>query len=350
MTLVDYCRKITSSQYPLISDNHPISKRLVCAEYSKSFHRLLPFTPVDDEQFFVMCWNFMPPCTLYSTMYPSDRPSYHIEYFVSGQKTQLHTHDFVELGYIVKGFFKQRINNVDVTFQEGELYLIDKNCFHQDYLIDSDSIILFIGVEDSMLSEIMNPDISKPHIITFLKQALSKQKKLQQYLHFKSTTKEIRMQMEQLLLVLTKELHNNMTGSNYIAKGILLRIFQLLSYNYSFTLIHDQQAALNWIVYEEICNYIQQHYSTVNTKKLAETFHYQEDYYNRVFKKYSGVTYTSYVQDIRLQKAKDLIVNTDKHISEIIAEIGYRNTGHFHKVFKKKYGITPQQYRQTYKK
>lgn len=348
MTLSEFCQKITSSQYPLITDDTPLAKRLVCTEYSKSFHRVLPFTPIANELFFAMCWNFSSPCTLYSTMCPSKKPFYHKQHFISGQKTQLHTHDFVELGYIVKGSFRQKINNTDVTFREGEFYLIDKNCLHQDYLIDSNSIILFVGLEDTMLSDIMDEHISTHRIITFLKHALANQKELQQYILFRPT-EGIRPKMEQFLLHFLQELHTNMIGSHYILKGVLLRIFQTLSTQYTMSLIHDQQATLNWIIYDEICNYINNNYNTISIEKLVEVFHFQEDYYNRLFKKKAGITYSEYVQNIRLKNAQKLILSTDKSISEIVSSIGYHNKCYFYKIFKERYGLTPQQYRQKYK-
>ena len=43
-------------------------------------------------------------------------------------RTQLHTHDYLELAYIVSGEFSQKILGKTITFREGELCLIDKNC------------------------------------------------------------------------------------------------------------------------------------------------------------------------------------------------------------------------------
>ena len=47
----------------------------------------------------------------------------------------------------------------------------------------------------------------------------------------------------------------------------------------------------------------------------------------------------NYVQEQRMSLAKDLIVNTDKTISEIAYELGYAHSQHFHRAFKKRFGV-----------
>lgn len=102
---------------------------------------------------------------------------------------------------------------------------------------------------------------------------------------------------------------------------------------------------MNWIIFEEICNFIHKNYSTVTIQQLVETFHFQEDYFNRLFKKKTGMTYSAYVQDVRLTRAEKMLCSTNKSVSEIAELIGYHNKGYFYKIFQEKYGVTPQKYR-----
>lgn len=87
--------------------------------------------------------------------------------FKDGEKTQLHTHDYIELAYIIEGAFAQRILGKDITFSEGELCLIDKNCFHQDYLLSQPATILFLGISNDMFYEIMNENVTTQKITSF---------------------------------------------------------------------------------------------------------------------------------------------------------------------------------------
>lgn len=344
MDLLTLCKIITGPSYRLLPDDHRLGTRLICPEYSKSAQEVKTHPLLSEDRIFALCWNIGTPSTLNATLCPSPEPFYYQHRFVSGAKTQLHTHEYIELAYVVKGEFKQRILDKDITFKEGEFCLIDKNCLHQDYLFDSDAVILFLGIENEMFAEIMDENVSTQKIIAFLQTALTEQKDLQQYLHFRPAD-EVQGEMEEYLCLLLKELHNSRIGSSYICKGLLLRIFQILSSKYEFSLSKEQQKTMNWIIFEEICTYIRKNYSTVTIQQLVDTFHFQEDYFNRLFKKKTGMTYSAYVQDVRLTRAEKMLCSTNKSVSEIAELIGYHNKGYFYKIFQEKYGMTPQKYR-----
>ena len=57
---------------------------------------------------------------------------------------------------------------------------------------------------------------------------------------------------------------------------------------------------MNWIIFEEVSEYIQQNYKDVIIQDLVDVFHFQEDYFNRLIKSKTGLTYSAYVQQIGL--------------------------------------------------
>lgn len=272
--------------------------------------------------------------------------------FSSGAKTQRHTHNYIELGYVVKGTFRQRISEKDILFEEGDFCLIDKNCIHQDYLTDQDTIVLFFGIENAVFEEVMNAQVTTTKIASFLQTALMEQKDLQQFIRFHPMENEektmlARPQMEACLSQLLTELYKNQIGSTLICKGLLLRIFHLLSTQYEFSLTKEQQGTMNWVVFEEVCQYIKTHYRDIHTQELMEQFHFQKDYFNRLIKKKTGMTYSEYLQNIRLRQAKKLLCDTNYSVSQIAEMVGYHNKGYFYKIFTEKYGMTPARYRKN---
>lgn len=102
---------------------------------------------------------------------------------------------------------------------------------------------------------------------------------------------------------------------------------------------------MNWLIFEEVSGYIKRSYATVTIRDLVNQFHFQEDYFNRLIKSKTGMTYSAYVQQIRLQAAEYLLMNSTKSIDEIAEDIGYHNKGYFYKIFQAKYGMTPSRYR-----
>lgn len=63
------------------------------------------------------------------------------------------------------------------------------------------------------------------------------------------------------------------------------------------------------------------------------------------FKLMHGTTVTDHIRDIRVQKAEDLIKNTDLNISEVVYSIGFTSRSYFSKIFKAKYNCSPKQYK-----
>jgi len=347
MTLFELCSQITSSQENILPKDHRLGPRLICPEYSKSVQEVKTYPLLSQDKLFALCWNIVSGKTLYAAIRPAPvNFCYRYEY-TAIEKTQLHTHDYIELGYIVSGEFRQKILGKDIVFREGELCLIDKNCLHQDYLLNQSATILFLGIANDMFSEIMDESITAKKIILFLKPALLKQKDLQQYLHFRpaGSAKE---EMEECLFSLLKELCSYDIGCLHICKGLLMRIFHILGTKYEFFLSKEQKKNMSWLIFEEISEYIRQHYASVTIQELVEHFHFQEDYFNRLIKSKTGLTYSAYVQQFRLEKAAQLLNNSGKTIEEIAEAVGYHNKGYFYKIFQKQYDMTPSAYRKIF--
>lgn len=343
MSLIDVCRKITQDEKLCLAENHPMGTRLVCPEYSKSVKEVKTFPLVEQQSVFALCWN-TDRRQVHSTMVPAPHRFCCSYSFGEGEKTQLHTHDYLELGYVVKGEFRQKISGKDIVFRKGELCLIDKNCVHQDYLQNKESVILFLGLSNNMFTEVMNENVSTEKVISFLQSALLKQKNLQQYIRFKPSP-ETEAALEKAFEQLVEELLVNDTGSTFICKGLMVRIFGLLSTGCEFSLSRELRQEMSWIVYEEITEYIAHHYATVTIRELVENFHFQEDYFNRLIRSKAGISYSEYVQRIRLEKAEALLRTSSMTVDEVAEAVGYQNKGYFYKIFKKEFGMTPRQMR-----
>lgn len=342
--LTNLCKKIIQESNPLLPKEHKLASRLVCPEYSHSAPEIKTYPDLEHERIFALLWDIQDAQGLSATLRPAKEPfSYHLP-FTSGTKTQLHTHDYIELTYVVEGSFRQHILGKEIIFSKGDLCLIDKNCLHQDYLINEPATILFLGISNDMFTEIMNENITTQKINGFLQSALMKQKDLQQYLHFKPGM-DTSTELEDCLFLLLKELNDAAIGTRYIRKGLLLRIFRILSTKYEFFLSKELRKTMNWIIFEEISEYIQKHFASVTIQELMEHFHFQEDYFNRLIKKKTGMTYSNYVQQIRLEKAEQLLTTSSKTIDEIAEAVGYHNKGYFYKIFQEKYGMTPANFR-----
>ena len=89
--------------------------------------------------------------------------------------------------------------------------------------------------------------------------------------------------------------------------------------------------------------------SGISVEDVAKNAGFSIDYFNRIFLSHTGFTVTAYIQYIRLKQAAFLLRTTDKSVLDIALEIGYDSHEGFTKAFKKKYGITPSEYRSANK-
>lgn len=352
MNLLELCKNLTEQNGRLLPADHPLGARIVCPEYSPSSVEVKTYPLIDEQRIFALCWNISHKNRLNATMCPAPERFHYSRVFEANCLTQLHTHDYLELSYIIEGEFTQIILGKEITFSQGDLCLIDKNCIHQDSITTSDAMILFLGIANDMFKEVMNENITTENIIAFLQSALMKQTSIQQYLHFKprkvpGAAASSSSALDTCLSLLLAELHHPNVGGSYICKGLLLRIFRILSTEYTFSLSKENQKAMNWLVFEEVSNYIKAHFQSVSIQDLVTIFHYQEDYFNRLIKQKTGLTYSGYVQQIRLEKAEALLTTTSMSIDAIAEASGYHNKGFFYKIFQAKYGTTPANYRKT---
>ncbi|MGL4343802.1 MAG: response regulator transcription factor [Cellulosilyticaceae bacterium] len=97
--------------------------------------------------------------------------------------------------------------------------------------------------------------------------------------------------------------------------------------------------------------YITNHYNQdIAINDLAERFTMSPNYFSSMFKKETGQTTLNYIKEIRLQKAKKYLVESEKSVVDIAKEVGYEDSQYFFKVFKKATGQTPLQYRRDHTK
>ncbi len=95
----------------------------------------------------------------------------------------------------------------------------------------------------------------------------------------------------------------------------------------------------------EMLNYIQDNYTTVTLDTLADNMHLSKQYVSKYIKEKSGENFGEIVKSIRMKKACALLKNTSVTVENIARTVGYENVEHFNRLFKKKYNMTPVQYR-----
>lgn len=108
----------------------------------------------------------------------------------------------------------------------------------------------------------------------------------------------------------------------------------------------QEQNASNYAIYQ-VEQYIRIHYKedlTLNT--LADLVYLNPNYLSNVFAQVTGCTLNKYIKQIRMEKAQELLLNTNMKVTDISQAVGYSNTSYFCKSFQKLFGTTPERFRQ----
>jgi two-component system response regulator YesN len=95
--------------------------------------------------------------------------------------------------------------------------------------------------------------------------------------------------------------------------------------------------------------YIYNNYSNsdTNINDLCNYLHISQTYFSLLFKKETKLTFTSYLTSIRMNEAKQLLKTTDMKTFQVAREIGYAEPNYFSYCFKRHFGISPSEYRNS---
>lgn len=100
-----------------------------------------------------------------------------------------------------------------------------------------------------------------------------------------------------------------------------------------------------WFVKNKIISNLQLHHSI---DEIAESINVSKDHLHKLFKKELGISPIKFVNNLRLEKAKELLENTFLRIKEIRTLVGINDEADFIRDFKKHYGLTPSEYRKNF--
>lgn len=103
-------------------------------------------------------------------------------------------------------------------------------------------------------------------------------------------------------------------------------------------------------VISEICDYIAVNYAEhVTLTGICRQKNYSISYISQKFKSTCGITFEQYLSNVRIQKACELLLQSDDPIAEIAFAVGYNTPIRFRGIFHKTIGMLPSAYRKTYK-
>lgn len=127
-----------------------------------------------------------------------------------------------------------------------------------------------------------------------------------------------------------------------IARNKLINYFDYLENNLKVNSSSCQKRLVNDIVLYCDNNFCQ----NITLQELAGVFYLNASYLSQLFSKEVGTPLSKYLMNLRMEKAKKMLITTNLRVYSIAVDVGYADVKYFLKVFKKSVGFTPQAYRE----
>ncbi len=96
---------------------------------------------------------------------------------------------------------------------------------------------------------------------------------------------------------------------------------------------------------DRLIAFIREHCREVTLRRAADELRMSPVYLSRLFKEKTGVLFIDFVTDVRMQKAAELIRQSDYKLYEVSEMVGYSNPKNFSRAFRRHFGVSPQEYR-----
>ncbi|WIV12347.1 helix-turn-helix domain-containing protein [Proteiniborus sp. MB09-C3] len=251
---------------------------------------------------------------------------------------EMHWHNEIEILLVLQGSVNIRVGNDRFLLSENDLILINRNEIHNTSKTEEDNIILALQI---------NPEYYSSHYPQIGKMVFQ----CKSFLH--GDDKQERFDIiRHYLAQIVWELSKKREGYQLTIGSIIYLLAAHLVDNFDYTLIESEKIAsmskdIDRI--QGIINYINENLERkVSLKELSDNQNLSVYYLSHFIKKNMGMTFQEYLNNIRLDKAVNLLSMPDKTITEISYESGFSSTKSFNKLFKNTYGCTPTDYRKKY--
>lgn len=257
----------------------------------------------------------------------------------------LHTHNYVEFIYMCQGETVHIIDGQRITLKKGDLLFMNQHA-RQEILPagENDIAVNFMILPDFFGTPFSMLEHEDSALKDFLVSCLTKKDIGGNFLYFNvSGITQIQNLMENLICNMIDE--KSSRGSDYkMINQVTMGLLFLNLLQHTDTIRVSRRSYEQEVMFR-ILRYIDEEYKDASLGSFAKDIGEDEYTLSRIIKKATGSTFKELLQNKRLNKACELLKNTDISIADISVLIGYDNTSFFHRLFRRKYDCSPRDFR-----
>ncbi|MEQ7051276.1 helix-turn-helix domain-containing protein [Paenibacillus alvei] len=261
-----------------------------------------------------------------------------------------HTHDYIQIWYVVRGEFKHSINHRTYNMVKGNIFVIPPYAVHRVEMIPDQGMEV-IGCE--FLPHFINERFEQLEWsgecfdFSYLEQFLIDEKHVTPKV---ALTGETDMEVGRLLTEMLEEYRGAKRFYELVLKANLLKLLSVIIREYSKLADKPSEEDERVEKYRElmkaVMDYIHEHFAEeLRLERLCRQFNISKTYFCYLFKRFTGKTFNDYLIDLRVSKAAHWLVATDKSVTEICFGTGFNDLAYFSRMFKRHTGMSPSKYK-----
>lgn len=299
------------------------------------------------DDFSLMFWRLYPDGSVTSgldfSVFHAARPTDPWYCRLGSTEAHMHRHNYIEISYVYSGTLCQNINGRDCKHHEGDVWILDRNCLHSEYMLGHDCFVVFLEINVEFFDEMFREAFRSNPAGGFIREALVEKRDQNRFIHFSADHPS--PEVERIFNYILEERERDLPGSSYVIKGLLISLLAILAANYRFSVTEKEQNRLNSQIYQQVVSYLQAHCQDISLETLSKKFALNKTYMSRIITDGSGKSYKELLQDLRLEQATELLSRSREPVRDIAHAVGYRNVSYFYQLFQAKYHLTPSDYR-----
>ena len=255
----------------------------------------------------------------------------------------LHWHDEAEIIYITKGCMKITVWSHTYQVQEGDIIILMPHTIHSIEQLDSHHAEYFNIVFHFSILE--KPEENSLYD-KYLKPFLTHEKSVNCY---EPKGSELNTLLTPSLLSLIEHRRESYTTCEYLVKSNLFMIMHNLNQTCISADKNEVILQANYSKLKTALYHVQNSYAqNITIKQVANLCGFSESHFMKLFKELTGMSFTAYLVNYRLELSAKQLLETDQKIIDIATNCGFNNHSYFTRAFLKKYGLTPAKYRRTF--
>ena len=271
------------------------------------------------------------------------------KYKAKESSKELHRHKYIQINYVNKGSGYHIINNQRFDIFKGDIFIIPPYIPHtilprQDVSME---IFEFEFSADFILNSHGNAEDSGAYLdFAYLEPFMVVEECVKPRFNL---SEKLQPEVEAILNEALTEYQEKSAGYMLLCKALLLKLLVITGRAYSEDIKGPKtEKILNKYKSTILSSlqYIDENFDkNISLRETAHKVNYSSSHFSYLFKAVTGQTFVEYLSRKRIEKAIELLNNTDMNITDISYEVGFNTISNFNKTFKEFTGQTPRGYR-----